>query len=96
MALASSVPTEEDFQELKQNLPDVTTNQQVELDYEQQEKEKNYRCDACGNRFTQLNLLKRHRKYSCNFLETGRLPKENCLGCGKMLHKTTVYKHKRS
>jgi len=98
MALANNVPTEEDFQDLEQNLPNVTTNQQVELDYEpelRQEKEKNYCCDACGKRFTQSNSLKRHRKYSCESLETERLPKESCPGCGKMLHKTTVYKHKK-
>jgi len=56
MAHANNVPTEEDFQELEQHLPDVTTNQNVEP---QQEKEKNYCCDACGKRFTQLNSLKR-------------------------------------
>jgi len=67
---------EEDFQDIEQYLPDVTTYQQVELE-PQQEKEKNYCCDACGKRFTQLNSLKRRRKYSCKKLETERLPKEN-------------------
>ena len=98
MALANNVPTEEDFQDLEQNLPDVTTNQQVELDYEpelRQEKEKNYCCDACGKRFTQSNSLKRHRKYSCESLETERLPKERCSGCSKMMHKRSVYTHKK-
>jgi len=78
MALADNVPTEEDFQDIEQYLPDVRTNQQVELEPElQQEKVKNYCCDACGNIFTQLNSLKRHRKYSCKNLETERLPKES-------------------
>jgi len=96
MSLANNILMEEDFQELKQNLPDVTTNQQVELEPEpQQEKEKNYCCNACGKRFTQLNSLKRHRKYSCKNLETEMLPEESCPGCGKMLHKMTVYKHKK-
>ena len=96
MAIANNVLTEQDFQELEQNLPDFKTNQQVELEPEpQQEKKKNYCCDACGKRYTQLNSLKRHRKYSCKNLETERLPKESCPECGKMLHKTTVYKHKK-
>ena len=58
-------------------------------------KKKYYCCDACGKRFTQLNRLKGHRKYNCKNLETERLPKESCPECGKMLHKTTVYKHKK-
>jgi len=36
MALANNVPTEEGFQELEKNRPDIKKNQQVELEPEPQ------------------------------------------------------------
>lgn len=111
MSLLINRPTTADIQEIAQHLDvepiDVTTtqtNEKAGFDYQPElqlfniteEKEKNYCCEACGNRFSQLSSLKRYKKYNCKNLETEKTLKERCPGCYKMLNKTTVYKHEKN
>lgn len=35
-----------------------------------------------------------NKRYHCKRLETAKAPKEECSNCDKMLHQSTIYRHK--
>jgi len=55
---------------------------------------RDYPCEAYGKTFTQCHTLHTHRKYHCKRLQTEKIPREECLNCGKMVHKTTLGRHR--
>ena len=52
-----------------------------------------YPCDACGKTFTQCHTLHKHKRHHCKKLPTAPPPKEECPGCRKTVHKSTLYQH---
>lgn len=57
---------------------------------------RDYPCKACGKKFMQCHTLHQHRKHHCKMLPTEPLPKEECLGCRKMVSKNMLYQHAKN